>query len=200
MSHSPIVHEIAILGDRSWVGREAGRSRFARELARRATRGRAAGLEISTLLLRDAELDDHLDLVVKQGVSAIAGQPPVRRQSWLARPQTAVMQLRFGLYRFATQAAVPDKSSWFSLGAGRRARRAIDAAIAHHDVCHLHFDSLAIAAEGRPAIRRIQRLLGHVQRRSEQGGLWLGTLAATVNRLSGGQQSTPARSILRPAA
>ena len=37
--HAGAAHEIAILGDRSWVGREAGRARFARELARRVTRG-----------------------------------------------------------------------------------------------------------------------------------------------------------------
>ena len=60
-----LAHEIAILGDRTWVGREAGRTRFAKELSRRVMRGRGAGLNVSSLLLRDVELEDNLDLLAR---------------------------------------------------------------------------------------------------------------------------------------
>src|SRR5436853_3167817 len=47
---SPIEHEFAILGDANWVGPTAGRTRFARELVRRLTQARAAGLDVTTLV------------------------------------------------------------------------------------------------------------------------------------------------------
>ncbi len=122
--HAGAGHEIAILGDRSWVGREAGRARFARELARRVTRGRSAGIEIAALLLRDAELDDHLDLVLKQGLTAIAGNTPVAGRSWFGGSQAAApLALRFGLFSIPTHAALPGKRGFaFWSGAGPAAR------------------------------------------------------------------------------
>ena len=202
LTHGGAKHEIAILGDRSWVGREAGRSRFARELSRRVTRGRAAGFDISSLLLRDAELDDHLDLVVKQGLTAIACGTPTAVRSWLAgRSATPPLSLRFGLWSIPTQAALPGRRSLFSLGSpASRVRRSIDAAIVQREICHLSINALAVATKGASALRSIDRVLRHADKRRAQGALCLSTLAATSERLTGGRQSAPARSILRPAA
>jgi hypothetical protein len=194
-------HEIAILGDRAWVGRQAGRSRFARELARRVTGARAAGLEISTLLLRDVELDDHLDLLIKQGITAVASQQASPGKSWFAgRSNTPLSSLRFGLWNFRTAAVLPGQQRWFPLRSARGAMRSVDAAVANCEVCHLAINALAVATQGRSAIRAIERVLRQAEKRCQQGVLVIDTLAATADELSGGRQSTPARSILRPAA
>src|SRR5262245_27856959 len=42
-------HEIAVLGDQAWLGPGCGRSRLARELARRFSAPRKAGISLSTL-------------------------------------------------------------------------------------------------------------------------------------------------------
>ncbi len=202
VTHSGAAHEIAILGDRSWVGREAGRTRFARELARRVTRGRAAGFDISTLLLRDAELDDHLDLVVKQGLSAIASGASSVDRSWFSgRSAAPPLSLRFGLWSIPTQATLPGSRASLWLGGGsNRVRRLIDAAIVQRGICHVSINGLAVAAKGPSALHSIERVLRHADKRRAQGTLCLATLAAASQRLTGGRQAAPARSILRPAA
>src|SRR4051812_45889318 len=70
---SAVEHELAILGDENWVGPTAGRTRFARELIRRLTQARSTGLEITSLVPRVASVDTHIDLVVKQHITAVAG-------------------------------------------------------------------------------------------------------------------------------
>src|SRR3972149_5892376 len=52
-------HGLALLGDRYWIGKTAGRTRFARELARRASQARTAGIEVVTLLPRVAPVAEH---------------------------------------------------------------------------------------------------------------------------------------------
>ncbi len=202
LTQTSVAHEIAILGDRSWVGREAGRSRFARELTRRVTRGRTAGIALSTLLLRDTELDDHLDLVIKQGLSAVVQAGPAAERSWFSsRPAALLLPLRFGLWSFPTHATLPGRRVLLRLrGTASRIRRTIDRAVANREVCHLSINGLAIAVQGPSALRTIERVLRHADKRRQQGQLCLSTLATASARLTGGRQSAPARSILRPAA
>ncbi|HEY3395775.1 MAG TPA: hypothetical protein VGK58_23940, partial [Lacipirellulaceae bacterium] len=69
-------HELAILGDANWVGPTAGRTRFARELARRVSQARAAGINLKTLVPRVDSVQPHIDLVIKQRISAVAGVEP----------------------------------------------------------------------------------------------------------------------------
>src|SRR5262245_64047464 len=46
-------HEIAVLGDQAWLGPGCGRERLARELARRFSAPRKAGIPVSTLAVRN---------------------------------------------------------------------------------------------------------------------------------------------------
>ena len=192
-------HEIAILGDRTWVGREADRPRFARELTRRATRGRTAGLAISTLLLRGTELDNHLDLAVKQGITAVARTecPPVAR--WGRQPRQEVFSLRFGLWRLPTQLSLPaqrDRRIWQS-PAGR-ASALLAAAVAQGAVVHLSISGLA--ADNRSVVGQFERILVEAATWREKGQLAIETVAATAQRLAGPRQAKSSRSILQPAA
>src|SRR3954463_5642260 len=69
---SPVEHEMAIRADINWVGATAGRTRFARELVRRLAQARAAGLEVTSLVPHVAPIENHIDLVVKQHITAVA--------------------------------------------------------------------------------------------------------------------------------
>src|SRR2546423_13638418 len=60
-------HEIAVLGDQAWLGPGCGHDRLARELTRRFTIPRKAGIPVSTLALRNVEHVGDLDLLLKHG-------------------------------------------------------------------------------------------------------------------------------------
>ena len=192
-------HEIAISGDATWVGREAGRSRFGRELARRATHARASGLAISTLVLKTSELEDHSDLAIKQGITAVrhpnadhAAHDPRRFQ-----PQT----LRYGLWSFPVSLVLPHTSRWLPGGGGGRAARAlIDQAICDRGLVQLAIDAPRLALRGYAAERVLQRVLQHAERRRRQGILDIMTLGNMAGKLSSQAQRQPSHSILRPAA
>jgi hypothetical protein len=195
-------HEIAVLGDPTWVGAESGRARFARELARRVSHGRAAGLQISTLALRGAELADHLDLVVKQEITAVRSSYVEPSNGWFTR---AVIQqpaaLRFGLWEIPTSIRLPGVSCWkLGGGGGRRARNGVNQAIAAQGVFHVQVDALSLADRGPLAQRKLEQILRHVALCREATTLELATLAQVAQRLSGPRTVVPARSILHPAA
>jgi len=146
--------------------------------------------------LRDTELDDHLDLVIKQGITAIAtgetSRPPAASQ---------VMPLRFGLWKMPTTYRLPGTRRWFSLrGDSGRARAAIDHAVATREVCHLWIDGLQLAAQGPSGLKNLAKILAHVEQQQRQGRLLVATIAGTAALLGGRRHTAPARSILRPAA
>jgi len=191
-------HDIAILGDSTWVGRRAGRSRFGRELARRTVQGRGAGVTVSTLVLNSAELDDHFDLAIKHGITA------VRQARGLNAGATAGLEpqtLRYGLWSFGVSLGLPGDSRWLPGGGGARAARAgIERAIAACRLFQLVIDAPQLSARGHSARRVVQRVLQHAQQRRSQGVLDVETLRSATGKLSNQQQSRPSRSILRPAA
>jgi hypothetical protein len=195
---SSTAHEIAILGDRTWVGREADRPRFARELTRRATRGRTAGLAISTLLLRGTELVDHLDLVVKQGITVVA-RSEAPQSGRLRQPRQEVVSLRFGLWQLPTQLSLPARRDWriWQSPAGR-AKAMLADAVAQRAVVHLSISGLAAA--NRSVLVQLERVLIEAAAWRETGQLAIETFAATARRLAGPRQAKSARSILQPAA
>jgi len=192
--------EIAILGDGTWVGHEAGRSRFSRELVRRVTRARAAGLNVSTLLLRGTELDDHFDTAVKHGLTAVRGADDPSEAGWFLRATLAPPeQLRFGLWEVPVAAVLPAARGWFGLASGARAAKSgIDRAGSTPAVFHLKIDGLLLAVES--AARQLEQVLRHLDRRRQSGLIAVATLADIAANLSGRRQAMPARSILRPAA
>ncbi len=201
-------HELAVLGDSSWAGREAGRGRFAHELARRVLGSRAAGIPVTSLVPRDVEIGDHLDLLVKHDMTAVRG--PIHstgrrltgRQRTPAQPRT----LHFGLWEIPGSVRLPDHGAWLAgLGlAGVMARRSIRRCahqrhVFHLPVFHLVVDAWRLAA-GRERDRRVlERTLSVARQAQEQHALRLSTLAEVAARLSHVPRVDPARSILRPA-
>jgi hypothetical protein len=193
---SEISHEIALLGDCHWVGAEKGRKQFARELARRVTEARAAGITLHTIMPRVASLTDQLDLVVKQGLSAVVG----RERQDIDRPRAVVPRaLHYGVWEFAASTRLPLRGSWFS-NAARRLSKCIRAAA--HDVASIHLviDAPALAERGSAGSTDVTRIVRQLGELHERGLIHVETLGAAAARLSDLPVARPQRSILRLAA
>lgn len=188
-------HGLALLGDRYWIGKTAGRTRFARELARRVSQARTAGIETVTLFPRVAPVAEHIDLVVKHGISAV-----VATTSETAKRQTASgpRALHYGVWEFSATERLPLRSSWLP-GSGwklfRRIRRAaLDAA-----TIHVVIDASAVEEVGRSATNPLERLMRRVAKLRDRGLVQVETLGVAAARLSDLPAATPQRSILRRA-
>lgn len=182
--------EIAVLCDQNWSGPQVSRSRFASELARRVLRARAAGLTVTTLAPRDGLPEDHLDLVLKQGLTAVRGALG-----------GAPRALRFGLWEFPGTLRLPAESHWLiSSSRGVRARRGIRRAVAQQGLFHLVVDASRFGALGRPAFRTLDRVLRYAAHQRKLQQLEILTLQDAAQRLSQTPQIAPARSVLRKAA
>ena len=190
-------HELAVLGDASWVGRQAGRSRFARELARRVLGSRAAGIEVTSLVPRDVEVDDHVDLLLKHGLTAVRGDVALSVSRQPLQPHA----LRFGLWEAPGSARLPARQSWLGgAGGGMAIRRAIRHSARQRRVFHLVIDAWRLAAGNVQDRKTVDRTLCVVRQLRERQLLRSETLADLAARLSHVPRTQPARSILRPAA
>lgn len=189
-------HSLALLGDRYWIGRTAGRTRFARELARRLAQARAAGIDVVTLLPRVASVAEHIDLVVKHELRALVAtaDEAARRSSGVGpRP------LHYGVWEFAATERLPLKSTWWP-GGGWKLWRHVRRAVRDAATVHLVIDASALEAAGGSASRELERLLQRVARLQARGQIQVETLAAAAGRLSAPPHAKPQRSILRAAA
>ena len=190
---STVDHELAILGDANWVGPTAGRTRFARELVRRATQARAAGLNVTTLVPSVSSVESHIDLVVKQQFTAVAGL-----NSAAARLLLEAKALHYGVWELPLSASLPLKATWFSSGK-RTLWRRIHRAASDASTFHLLIEAPAIAAAGRGPESTVQWLAHRVATLRDRGLVRVETLRATAARLSDVPVVSPQRSILRVA-
>ncbi len=192
---SGVGHEFAILGDANWLGPAAGRTRFARELARRVAQARSAGLSVHTLVPRQTAVE-HIDLIVKQQISAIAG---IDYQTRASRQIASPRALHYGVWELPIIGRMPVQSRWFFYGGWsmwRRIRRAArDAA-----TFHLLLDAPAICGEGRGAQKTIAWLVRRIANWRDRGLVRVETLRAAAARLANVPAVKPQRSILRRAA
>lgn len=195
-SSSPMKHEMAILGNASWMSRDVPPSRFARELSRRIDAGRAAGHSISTLVVNSPALD-HAGLAARHGITAVR-QP--RTDKSTAGRGLRSRALQFGLWSFPVTITLPGVSRlWPGGGGGRAARAAIDQTIAQAGLSQLVIEAPRMAAKsGR--YRVLERVLQYVNRHRDQGRLEVLTISAMAARLSSQRQGQPSRSILQSAA
>lgn len=192
---SPVDHEMAILGDPNWLGPTAGRTRFARELTRRVSQSRAAGLTVTSLVPRVASIERHIDLVVKQRITAISAVPAQPSSRQVAAPRA----LHYGVWELPTTGVLPLCSTWFSSGSWstwRQIRRSVGDAATYH----LMIDAPAIAVAGRRAEKTVAWLMRHVAELRDRGLLRVETLRSAAARLADVPARSPQKSILRRAA
>lgn len=192
---SPIAHEMAILGDPNWLGTTAGRTRFARELARRVSQARASGITIRSLVPRVESVKPHIDLVIKQQIIAISAvESPASGSGW-----PAPNALHYGVWEIPVADRLPRRWLWFFEGgwsALRKMRRASrDAA-----TFHLVVDAPALVHEGARAQSSITWLARQIARLRDRGLVQVETLGAAAARLADRPAATPQRSILHRAA
>ncbi len=189
-------HGLALLGDRYWIGKTAGRTRFARELARRVSQARTAGIEAVTLLPRVAPVAEHIDLVVKHGIRAVVettDHADSRRET-----TTAPRALHYGVWEFSTTERLPLRSSWLP-GGGWKLFRKIRRAAREAATIHVVIDASAVEVAGRSASNAIERLMRRVAKLRDRGLVQVETLGTAATRLSDLPVATPQRSILRRA-
>jgi hypothetical protein len=194
---SPVPHELAILGDPNWIGPTAGRTRFARELVRRISQARAAGLDVATLVPRTATIERHMDLIVKQRITAIAGDADPARAT---RQSTAPRALHYGVWEMPATGTLPVlRSSWWNWS-GLTTWRAIRRAARDAATYHLIIDAPSVARNRRWAENKVSRVMRRVATLRERGLVHVETLRAAAARLSDVPAITPQQSILRRAA
>lgn len=189
-------HEIAILGDANWLGAAAGRTCFARGLAARITEARRAGIRITSLVSPVAPPQEHIDLVVKYGISAVAAcQPPARHRTQQATPHA----LHYGVWQLPASERMPVAGSWFSSGRRsllRQIRRAANDAATFH----LVIEAAALESEAKRSIRDLTWIARRIAELRDRGLLQIETLAQASARLANVPAAAPQRSILRLAA
>ncbi|HEX2477392.1 MAG TPA: hypothetical protein VHK01_21730 [Lacipirellulaceae bacterium] len=193
---SATCHELAILGDANWVGPTAGRTRFARELARRVSQARSARINVTTLVPRVGSIDRHIDLVIKQRISAIAG---VKEASSANRPMALPRARHYGVWEIPVSGSLPLRSHWWFCGK-RFVLRQIRTAAHAAAVFHLVVDAPAMVQEGRGATATLAWFVRRVAELRDRGLIGVETLGETAARLSAVPSATPQHSILRRAA
>jgi hypothetical protein len=188
-------HELAILGDANWVGQTAGRTRFARELARRVSHARAAGIDLNTFVPRVESVRRHIDLVIKQEISAVAGVEPAEADHGQAIPRA----LHYGVWEIPVSARLPLKARWWFSGK-RFLFRQIRSAAQSGAVFQLAVDAPALEQEERRGLALFKWLIQRVAELQSRGMVSVETLAQAAARLSSVPASSPQHSILRKAA
>ncbi len=192
---SPLAHEIAILGESDWLGQGISRQEFTRELQRRLGHAQAAGVSVSTLAPRDGVVDDHLDVVVKSGITALRGcvDAAVR-----AKRPAAAHRLHFGMWEVPGSARLPYADGWVSSRFHlKRIFRRLEHVAARAGSLHLVIDVARTAQAGPAAERRVVAVLRRIHQLCSRRQLVVETMRDTVERLLMASQSTPQRSILR---
>jgi len=192
---SAVEHEMAILGDATWVGATAGRTRFARELVRRLAQARATGLEVTSLVPHVASIENHIDLVVKQHITAVAGFEAPESGRRLLSPRA----LHYGVWEVPISENLPLQSSRFFNGKRslwKRVRRTISDA----GTFHLIINAPAVAETGQGTEKTIAWLANRIALLRDHGMIHVETMRSMSARLSDVPAVRPQRSILRAAA
>jgi hypothetical protein len=189
-------HELAVLGDRTWIGYGAGRTRLARELARRFDALRKTGIPVATLALRNVEQVLDLDLLVDHQVSAIRG-PAVESAAQVRR--TPPHPIRFGIWQAPTPWRIPPGAGWW-ISAGWRIRREIERTIRRGGQLHLAIDAPRLIEAGDEGLTAIQCTLEYLAAQRASGRLVIATLGQLAAKSLRQRSALPTRSILRPAA
>ncbi len=189
--------ELALLADPSWVGPDVSRRTLCRHLDEKMNQAVAAGVELSTILLRDTTLVTDTDVWIKHGFQAVREAPNSgSTTSWLPRvlrPVRAVPpeQVRYGLWRVASPITMPGDS----LG---RVRQHLDAAVAQRQPLQM-----TISAEhltGKKELSQVEAVLRQIDRLRAQRRVQVVTLANLASLLTCPRTHQPAQSILRKAA
>mgnify|MGYP006908257136 FL=1 len=187
-------HEIAILGDATWIGGHAGRTRFARELTRRITGAETRGCAVSTLAMAGSGPLALLDFLVQHRVSAVrthASAPGGTTST--VHPQS----LRFGVWNAVVSHPFPEMPRALLGDPTHRVRRAIRRLSAGENI-HWAINGPAIL-QADSGLAAVERVLDLVTRQRQKAALRIETVRQLVHRISHRRTHPGATSILRKA-
>src|SRR5262245_11824898 len=188
-------HEIAVLGDQAWLGPGCGRERLSRELARRFSAPRKAGIPVSTLALRNVQPVVDLDLLLEHGVTALSG--PSIPQLSLAK-KLGPSPIRFGLWQPPAAWTLPPQARWWSRPVWGL-RQEIKRTIRQQSLLHLRFDAQRLVGAPARALDVIAAILGYVAAKRDAGRLAVRTISQIATETLNARAGNPSRSILRSA-
>jgi hypothetical protein len=181
--------ELAILGDRTWIGASTTRKQFQSVLAQKVKAARSTGLPLRSLVPTVPGAAAHTDLLMNHGISAVAG---TGRSSPRALRFSTPRTLHWGLWELPIAARFP-ASGWF---ANRRVWWRLKKAIADHATFHLLIDTGELAQQRRGWALRVLERLGDLRNR---GMVQIETLGTLAERMSATCTPQGQRSILRAA-
>lgn len=168
-------HELAVLGDRSWLGWGAGGQRASRELTRRILGAAARNIPIRSLLLHhEASIPAGLPLV-ELGIRSI--RQPIGHQ--VNRPDTlGSLPAGLQLAERVQKLALPQWWNWWDAQL-----RLVDLFHAHaHQagiatVTHLGINAQQLCSAGTRGLIQLERLLAELVRLRDQANWRVATLA-----------------------
>ncbi len=193
LASSRVGHEIGLLGEPTWLGRQAGRTRFVRELTRRVETARDIGLSLTTLALSGDPLRTNLDVLAKQRISVVRS-PIDCNETGFVTPRA----LRFGVWEARSTLCVPN-TRWWPTGV-LAARWTLGRTVTSGAICQLAIDTGALQEQDAGVLRQVQKTLRYAVRLREENLLGTRTLSHLSTRFQANRRSTPLQSILRKAA
>jgi hypothetical protein len=189
--------EVSLLGQGRWADGSLDRSAASREIATAIQQAQAGGFSISSLAVA-GDIDAQLaEVAARQGIRAVrhgSTDPSLKARGSQPRP------MQSGMWGFVTSVTLPAPESWFASSRGRKARVAVEAAIAQRGLAHIVVDMAALAAAARSQQRALVRFVHYLAQSRQQRMLEVLSIQDTAARLSGRYKSQPSRSILHSAA
>ncbi|HZZ73234.1 MAG TPA: hypothetical protein VFE24_13340 [Pirellulales bacterium] len=187
-----VEHEIALLGDSTWIGLGISPERFERELSRRILSARSADIPLSTLALRGTALSawQHLS---KHGITAL--RPEIAQGGLSAAGSRSP-----GVREFPVQGKLPSDRRWWSRRqARRRLHASLEQAARHGGLFHLGIDASGLIDAGDRGLSEVREVLAHLRQLDLRRQISIETIAAAAARLSQPLELPPASSILNAA-
>ncbi len=187
-----ISHEIALYPQGDERDSQAGGDLARTDLQRHLSIAKAAGLEITSLMLPGGAPPARLDALVRAGICMVVRDHVATGRRRVRHP---IRTLRFGLWEMQASFLFAEDSGRTG---GLAIRRRIDRAMSGGGLCHVVLGDLV--SGDRQSLRSLERLLQHVARRRDDGQLQVRTISQIAAQLPHRRSTPAAQSILRAPA
>lgn len=189
--------EIALLADRSWAHHGVSRRQFAETLEKRLESAERQGVRIRSLALPNCQSASHLDLIVKQEMTALRAGDQRNGRKANGQPHA----LRFGLWNIPASGSFPNLQHWlWGAGSYAKTQQGIRRSMQLGLTTHLVIDGERLEETASADLRSLEKILRHASDAQGRGTLRVETMSQLVSRKMQPRRSEPAQSILRRAA
>ena len=191
------VHEVALLGDTSWISQEAGRKGLCQHLVQRVSAVRQLGCEVSTLAIYDGDLADDYDLLAKHQISIVRNSASKQRSRNRSQRHRS---LRYGLWEAPPAVHVSPAAPLWAWQPSMVINRVLRRTIRYGGVGHLVLDMTASQYATSKEMNFVRRVLKTVSGYQRSGILQVCTLRELAAQWRPPQQRVTAQSLLKIAA